>query len=180
MKAKAENSEGWSDQPLIAPVAASIEVRAADATESASSEYLTLLACAGAALARNAPSSGIVDLPGVTVTPVMATAAAVSGATSRRSTPRAIARPTAWLPAVRCSESTTSSAAGIPAGSGVGVAVTGWGAAVWCFTARLYSRYTRTATIRSSPSRGDPRPSRLDVATHSVPSGAATTVRMRP
>ena len=36
------------------------------------------------------------------------------------------------------------------------------------------------ATIRSSPDRGEPRPSRLDVATHSVPSGAATTVRMRP
>ena len=40
--------------------------------------------------------------------------------------------------------------------------------------------HTRTAMIRSSPSRGEPRPSRLDVATHSVPSGAATTVRMRP
>src|SRR5262245_27902583 len=34
--------------------------------------------------------------------------------------------------------------------------------------------------MRSSPSRGEPRPSRLDVVTHSVPSGAAATVRMRP
>ena len=39
---------------------------------------------------------------------------------------------------------------------------------------------TRTATMRSSPERGAPRPSRLEVATHSVPSGAAATVRMRP
>ena len=34
--------------------------------------------------------------------------------------------------------------------------------------------------MRSSPLRGDPRPSRLDVVTHRVPSGAAATVRMRP
>ena len=42
------------------------------------------------------------------------------------------------------------------------------------------ARHGRTAMIRSSPDRGDPRPSRFEVATHSVPSGAATTVRMRP
>ena len=41
-------------------------------------------------------------------------------------------------------------------------------------------RLTRTAMMRSSPARGAPRPSRLEVATHSVPSGAATTVLMRP
>ena len=40
--------------------------------------------------------------------------------------------------------------------------------------------HTRTAMMRSSPSRGEPRPSRLDVVTHSVPSGAAATVRIRP
>ena len=39
---------------------------------------------------------------------------------------------------------------------------------------------TRTAMMRSSPDRGEPRPSRLEVATHSVPSGAAATVRIRP
>src|SRR3954471_16062005 len=34
--------------------------------------------------------------------------------------------------------------------------------------------------MRSSPLRGEPRPSRLDVVTHSVPSGAAATGLIRP
>jgi hypothetical protein len=38
----------------------------------------------------------------------------------------------------------------------------------------------RNWRIRSSPSRGRPRPSRLLVVNQSVPSGAATTVRKRP
>ena len=37
-----------------------------------------------------------------------------------------------------------------------------------------------TSRIRSSPGRGSPRPSRLLVLTHSRPSGAAATVRIRP
>ena len=40
--------------------------------------------------------------------------------------------------------------------------------------------YGRNCRIRSSPSRGLPRPSRLLVVNHSVPSGAAITVRRRP
>ena len=38
----------------------------------------------------------------------------------------------------------------------------------------------RTSRIRSSSSAGSPRPSRLEVVTHRLPSGAATTVRSRP
>src|SRR4051794_26372292 len=34
--------------------------------------------------------------------------------------------------------------------------------------------------MRSSPARGEPRPSRFEVVTHSVPAGAAATGRMRP
>ena len=34
--------------------------------------------------------------------------------------------------------------------------------------------------MRSSPERGEPRPSRLDVVTHSEPSGARATERSRP
>ena len=37
-----------------------------------------------------------------------------------------------------------------------------------------------TSRIRSSRRAGSPRPSRLDVVTHSRPSGAVTTVRIRP
>src|SRR5690349_772463 len=40
--------------------------------------------------------------------------------------------------------------------------------------------YTTTRRTRSSPPRGEPRPSRFDVDTHSDPSGARTTVRIRP
>ena len=38
----------------------------------------------------------------------------------------------------------------------------------------------RTTRIRSSCAAGSPRPSRLDVVTHRLPSGATTTVRIRP
>ena len=37
-----------------------------------------------------------------------------------------------------------------------------------------------TSRMRSSAAAGSPRPSRLDVVTHSMPSGATTTVRIRP
>ena len=104
---------------------------------------------------------------------------AAPGASSRASSPDAIARHTARLPTVFCIERITPSVAtGTTAGAATGGAACG---AAWaCSIARLYRRVTRIATIRSSPERGEPRPSRLDVATQSVPSGAAATVRIRP
>jgi len=127
-------------------------------------------------------SNGIVDCDGVTLTAVIAAsvAGAAAGPSSRASRPEAIARHTAWLPAVRCSEITTLSLAGT-AITGAAAGRTPCGAATGSRSiARLYPRATRTATMRSSPSRGAPRPSRLEVATHKLPSGAAATVRMRP
>jgi hypothetical protein len=55
----------------------------------------------------------------------------VTGAGARAITPDAIPRQTAWLPAVRCSESTASVASGAPAttsGAATGGAATGTGA----------------------------------------------------
>ena len=43
-----------------------------------------------------------------------------------------------------------------------------------------FDAHSRTATMRSSPARGEPRPSLLEVVIHSAPSGALATVLIRP
>jgi hypothetical protein len=48
------------------------------------------------------------------------------------------------------------------------------------FNVRPAVCHGRTRRMRSSPSRGSPRPSRFDVVTHRAPPGARSTVRMRP
>ena len=76
--------------------------------------------------------------------------------------------------------------AGVAVVSGGFACVAGVGLIVLLFPAlaaydgRQAATQTRTAMMRSSPDRGEPRPSRLEVATHSVPSGAAATVLIRP
>ena len=106
---------------------ASIDVPAAGLTVPAVSEYCHAAALAGWALAVivTPDSSGIVAFWGVTVMPVTLPPAA-GWASSRWISPEAIARQTARLPAVRCSESTCSTPMGAPPAAS-GAATTGGG-----------------------------------------------------
>ena len=127
-------------------------------------------------------SSGIVACDGETDTPVIAASLAgvAGGASSRASIPDAIARHTAWLPTVRCIDSTTLSLATGTATAGAATGGAGCGAAVECSIARLYRRATRTATIRSSPRTRRPAPVAVRRRHPQRSVGAAATVRIRP